>query len=44
MNLTSPILRGFIHSSRAWFKKHVNDEFVKKAHEQNYRSRAAFKL
>lgn len=44
MNLGNSIPRKFIHSSKAWFKQHVNDEFVKKAIEQNYRSRAAFKL
>jgi len=44
MNLKKLICRSYIHSSKAWFKQHVNDEFVKKANEQNYRSRAAFKL
>ena len=44
MKFTNTICRAFVHSSKAWFKQHVNDEFVKKANEQNYRSRAAFKL
>jgi 23S rRNA U2552 (ribose-2'-O)-methylase RlmE/FtsJ len=45
MSLTKNLLKyTFAHSSKAWFKQHVNDEFVKKAAEQNYRSRAAFKL
>ncbi len=43
-SLTRVINCSFAHSSRAWFKDHVNDEFVKKATQQNYRSRAAFKL
>ncbi len=34
----------FSHGKKAWFKNHINDEFVKKANELNYRSRAAFKL
>lgn len=44
MKLTKNISQTFVHSSKAWFKQHVNDQFVKKANEQNYRSRAAFKL
>lgn len=31
-------------SSKAWLKRHVNDEFVKMAAGQNLRSRSAFKL
>ncbi|MBF0410439.1 MAG: RlmE family RNA methyltransferase [Candidatus Riflebacteria bacterium] len=27
-----------------WFKKRVNDTYLKKAHKENYRSRAAYKL
>jgi 23S rRNA (uridine2552-2'-O)-methyltransferase len=31
-------------SSKAWLQRHVNDQYVKKAKAQGYRSRAAFKL
>ncbi len=31
-------------SSRRWLDRHFNDEFVKKAQQEGYRSRAAFKL
>jgi 23S rRNA (uridine2552-2'-O)-methyltransferase len=31
-------------SSRQWLDRHVNDEYVKKAQQEGYRSRAAFKL
>ena len=31
-------------SSRQWLDRHVNDEFVKRAQKEGYRSRAAFKL
>ncbi|MCB1857775.1 MAG: 23S rRNA (uridine(2552)-2'-O)-methyltransferase RlmE [Gammaproteobacteria bacterium] len=31
-------------SSRQWLDRHFNDEFVKQAHQQGYRSRAVFKL
>ena len=31
-------------SSKAWLKRHVNDEYVQKARARGYRSRAAFKL
>ena len=31
-------------SSRQWLDRHVNDEYVKKAQQAGYRSRAAFKL
>ena len=31
MKFTNTISRAFVHSSKAWFKQHVNDEFVKKA-------------
>jgi 23S rRNA (uridine2552-2'-O)-methyltransferase len=31
-------------SSKAWLRRHVSDPYVKKAREQGYRSRAAFKL
>lgn len=30
--------------TKQWFKKHVNDPFVKKAQHDGYRSRAAYKL
>ena len=31
-------------SSRAWMKEHLDDHFVKQAHKDGYRSRAAYKL
>lgn len=31
-------------SSRLWLNRQLNDPFVKKAHKEGYRSRAAFKL
>jgi 23S rRNA (uridine2552-2'-O)-methyltransferase len=31
-------------SSKEWLRRHVNDPYVRKAREQGYRSRAAFKL
>ncbi len=30
--------------TREWHRKHINDTYVQKAQESNYRSRAAFKL
>jgi len=32
------------HSSKRWLQRHVSDPFVKRAREEGYRSRAAFKL
>lgn len=32
------------HSSRMWLQKHINDEFVHKAQDEGYSSRAAYKL
>jgi 23S rRNA (uridine2552-2'-O)-methyltransferase len=32
------------HGKKAWFLHHVNDEYVKKAQEMGFRSRASFKL
>src|ERR1017187_5763394 len=31
-------------TSKAWMQEHVNDEFVKRAQREGYRSRAAYKL
>ena len=31
-------------SSRRWLDRHVNDDYVKRAQQEGYRSRAAFKL
>ena len=32
MNITKNILKyQFTHGTKAWFKQHINDEFVKKA-------------
>ena len=31
-------------SSRAWMREHLDDHFVKLAHKEGYRSRAAYKL
>ena len=31
-------------SSKQWLRRHVTDPYVRKAHEQGYRSRAAYKL
>lgn len=31
-------------SSAAWLKEHFSDQYVKKAHQEGYRSRAAYKL
>ena len=31
-------------SSKAWMQEHVNDEFVKRAKQDGYRARAAYKL
>ena len=31
-------------TSKAWMQEHVNDPFVKKARQEGYRSRAAYKL
>lgn len=31
-------------TSRAWMREHVNDEFVKRAQKEGYRSRASYKL
>ncbi|WP_350283272.1 RlmE family RNA methyltransferase [Nitrosomonas sp.] len=31
-------------TSRAWIKAHINDNFVRKANHEGYRSRAAYKL
>jgi len=32
------------HSSKRWLQRHVSDPFVKRAQEEGYRSRAAYKL
>ncbi|WP_201586407.1 RlmE family RNA methyltransferase [Psychrobacter jeotgali] len=31
-------------SSRAWMKEHIDDHYVKQAHKDGYRARAAYKL
>ena len=31
-------------SSPAWLHEHVNDPYVKRAHKEGYRARAAYKL
>src|SRR3954470_3642831 len=36
--------RTMAKSSKQWLRRHVTDAYVKKAKEQGYRSRAAFKL
>ena len=36
--------RKFKKQEREWMDRHVNDEYVKKAKLQSYRSRASFKL
>ncbi len=33
-----------VKNTKAWFKKHVNDPFVKRAQQEGQRSRAVFKL
>jgi len=33
-----------LKSSKQWLRRHVTDQYVKKARQQGYRSRAAFKL
>src|SRR5881296_3654265 len=33
-----------VKSSKQWLRRHVTDSYVRKAKEQGYRSRAAFKL
>ncbi|MFA6038533.1 MAG: RlmE family RNA methyltransferase [Legionellales bacterium] len=33
-----------VKSTKAWFKKHVNDPYVKRAQQEGQRSRAVFKL
>jgi 23S rRNA (uridine2552-2'-O)-methyltransferase len=33
-----------VKSSKAWLRRHLTDPYVRKAQEQGYRSRAAFKL
>ncbi len=38
------LIAQFGHGKKAWFKKHINDIYVKKANQSNYRSRASFKL
>lgn len=35
---------GRSHSSNQWLKRQLNDPYVRKAHAEGYRSRAAFKL
>ena len=32
------------HSSKHWLQRHISDPFVKRAREEGYRSRAAYKL
>ena len=44
MRTTSFSLGGFSRTKKAWFLSHVNDHYVKRANQENYRSRAAFKL
>src|SRR5678816_3399355 len=36
--------RQMAKSNKAWLQRHVTDPYVRKAKEQGYRSRAAFKL
>lgn len=31
-------------TSKGWMQEHLNDEFVKRAHQEGYRARAAYKL
>ena len=42
--LTKILKQTFGHGKKAWFLNHINDIYVKKANQLNYRSRASFKL
>ena len=45
MKIIRPSLQASVSKGKkAWFQSHVNDPFVKKAQNLNYRSRASFKL
>jgi 23S rRNA U2552 (ribose-2'-O)-methylase RlmE/FtsJ len=44
MNQVRIVKQAFGHGKKAWFINHINDMYVKKANEHNYRSRASFKL
>lgn len=43
-NGPGPMSKQRRHRTKTWYKKHVNDRFVKQSQAEGYRSRAAYKL